>query len=312
MSSLLQAENLGCWYGEVVGLSDLDLDLPPGVYGLLGPNGAGKTTFLRLIVGELKPSRGELRVLGEAPFASRALHSQLGWAPQRDRMYEDQSALQFVTFLMRLHGEPKRRARELGERALERVGLKDSMKRRITGFSKGMRQRVRLAQAIAHEPRLLVVDEPLTGLDPLGRRATIELFRELQAAGTSILVSSHVLHEVETLTQEVVLLHRGRLLARGEVREIRALLDGRPMRLAIEAHDPRKLATHLFGFEGVKSVQIDEARGRLAVETEDAASFQVALTEFAGDTEHAAGIQSMEHSDSSLEAVFDYLMEARR
>ncbi len=306
MSAVLRAEALGRWYGEVVGLNELTLELPPGVTGLIGPNGAGKSTLLKLIAGEIRPSRGRLLVLGEDPFANRDLATRMGFCPQLDALYDDMSAFQFVRFFMRLAGYDRRAAGELARTALDRVGLGESRDRRLGTYSKGMRQRAKLAQAIAHEPELLVLDEPLTGLDPLGRRDLLALLRQLADAGTSILISSHVLHEVEHLTSEIVLLHRGRLLARGALDGIRALLSQHPHRVELRAARPRELARSLIEGEEVLSVRLGQDDGLVSVETRDVERFHARLTALAASG--AFGVRQLESVDSSLEAVFDYLV----
>jgi len=307
VSTLIQAEGLGRFYGDVVGLSDVSLTLEPGVVGLLGPNGAGKSTFLKLLVGELAPSRGTLRVLGHAPFANRALYAELGFCPQQDALYGEMTGLEFVTFLLRLAGFSARDANARAIRALERVDLAPAMHQKTRGYSKGMRQRTKIAQAIAHEPRLVVLDEPMTGLDPLARRDAVALFQEIAARGVSIVVSSHVLHEVEALTQNIVLLHRGRLLAQGRVPEVRALLDSHPRKVEIRARDPRKLARALMAVDGVRSVRL-ESSDKLWLETADLERFVASLPEIAA--RENAGITSFETPDAGLEAVFDYLVES--
>ena len=233
MSDLFVARDLGRWYGPVVGLNDLSVTVGGGIFGLLGPNGAGKSTLLKLIAGEIRPSRGSIEVLGHRPFANRDYFRRLGFCPQQDALYGDMSARDLVTFLVRLHGFSKAESKARAERALERVRLSGDMLRKTREYSKGMRQRVKIAQAIAHGPEFLVVDEPLTGLDPLARRDMIALFEELGREGVHILISSHVLHEVESLTEEILLLHRGRLLAQGKVAEVRALLSRHPRKVEI-------------------------------------------------------------------------------
>ncbi len=311
MTAVLEARDLGRWYGQVVGLNDLTATIGPGITGLLGPNGAGKSTFLKLIAGELRPSSGRLEVLGHEPFANRELYRRVGFAPQQDALYDDLTGLEFVTLLVRLHGYGAREARDRARRALGRAGLDTAMDRRCAGYSKGMRQRTRLAQAIACDPELVVADEPLTGLDPVGRREVLELFRELAEGGVHLIVSSHVLHEVEALTEEILLLHRGRLLAQGSVGEIRDLLDHHPRRVELEAREPRALARALLAFDEVAGVTLapghpDAAGGRLIVETRDVQAFQRHLTATAAELR--AGVRSLESTDASLEAVFDYLV----
>ena len=306
MKPLIVARDLGRWYGPIVGLNDVSLSLTGGTIGLLGPNGAGKSTFLKLIAGEIRPSRGSIEVLGLQPFANREYFEHVGFSPQQDAMYGEMSGLDFVSFLMRLHGFPARDARARAQAALERVRLGEAQHRRTREYSKGMRQRVKIAQAIAHAPRFLIADEPLTGLDPVARRETIDLFAELGRAGTHILISSHVLHEVESLTSDILLLHRGRLLAQGAVHEIRKLLNRHPRKLEIQARDPRKLARALLALDIVGSVQLGNDGRTLRLETWDIERFQAELPRVA--SAERAGVQSLHSSDAGLEAVFDYLV----
>ena len=303
--AVLEAEALGRWYGQVVGLNDLTLSLEGGVTGLVGPNGAGKSTFLKLAAGEIKPSRGSLRVLGEQPFANRAFFRRIGFCPQQDALYDDMTAPQLVTFLLRLHGYGAREARQRADRALARVGLLHGLHRATRTYSKGMRQRTKLAQAIAHDPELVIADEPLNGLDPVGRVEMTEFFRELGDQGVHVIISSHVLHEIQSLTEHIALLHRGRLLARGPVREVRRMLDRYPRRVEISVRDPRKLARRIVQFDDVTSVRLPE-EGRLAVETRDIERFLTEFTRVAA--EERAGVRTLESTDASLEAVFDYLV----
>ena len=305
---LVQATDVARFYGDVVGVCDLSVTIPRGTVGLLGPNGAGKSTFLKLLVGELKPSRGQIEVLGETPFSNPRLHARLGFCPQQDALWEELTALEFVEFLLRLSGFEAATARSKGLQALERVQLADVAHRRLKGFSKGMRQRTRIAQAIAHQPELVVLDEPLTGLDPLARHATLELFRNLGNEGTSVVFSTHVLHEVEALTKNVVLLHRGRLLAGGEIAGIRTLLDRHPRRYTIQAREPRLLARELVSLDGVETVKFSGSKDT-SVLTVETRLPDVLLRELPGIAARTrAGIGSLESRDEGLEAVFDYLM----
>jgi len=303
---MIATRDLARWYGPVVGLVDVSLTLEPGVVGLLGPNGAGKSTFLKLVAGEIRPSRGSIEVLGRDPFANRAHFAETGFCPQQDALYDEMTGLEFVAFLLRLSGRSAREARDRAGLAMERVGLADAMNRKTRGYSRGMRQRTKIAQAIAHGPRLLVADEPLSGLDPLARRGTVELLLELAREGTSILVSSHVLHEVEELTRNVLLLHRGRVLAQGEVPEIRALLSRHPRKVEIRARDGRALARALLDLPGVRSLRLSPDATALGVETSDLEAFLAALPEAAASAR--AGVRTLETPDAGLEAVFDYLV----
>ena len=310
MSSVLVADKLGRYYGQVVGLNDLSTEIQGGVVGLVGPNGAGKSTLLKLLAGEIRPSRGTIRVLDVDPFANRELYRRLGFCPQQDALYEDLTGLDVVRLLLRLGGFAPREARERAELALERLSLTEVMRRRVGTYSKGMRQRVRIAQAIAHDPEFLVLDEPMTGLDPLGRREVLDLLRELGANGTHVLLSSHVLHEVENLTDEILLLHRGRLLAKGALRDVRALLSKHPRRVELRAARARDLACALMECEEVLSVRLDpdgtNGLAGVSLETRDVGAFQRRLTAIAARGRF--GISSMHSADASLEAVFDYLV----
>jgi len=305
VSAILAAHELGRWYGQVVGLNDLTVEVGPGITGLLGPNGAGKSTFLKLIAGEIRPSRGTVRVLGQDPFGNRELYRRIGFAPQQDALYDAMGALEQVTFLLRLSGFEARPARERAQTALERVGLDPRLKRKVKTFSKGMRQRTKLAQALAHGPQLLVLDEPLTGLDPIGRRDMLAIFRTLAAEGAHVILSSHVLHEVEALTEEILVVHRGRLLAQGRVGEVRRLLSRHPMRIELRARAPRELARALLGLEEVVSVRLGHDDGLVLLETRDAERFFGRVTSLVA--EGGFGVQSLESVDAGLEAVFDYL-----
>jgi ABC-2 type transport system ATP-binding protein len=304
--SVVEVHELGRYYGQVVGLNEVSLAIGPGVTGLIGPNGAGKSTFLKLVVGEIRPTRGTVRVLGLPPFANRALFRRLGFCPQQDALYDGMTGFELVRFLARLSGLGAAEAGPAAERALARVRMTEAMHRRCGGYSKGMRQRTKIAQAIVHGPELLVLDEPLNGLDPIGRREILELLRELGDDGVNVLLSSHVLHEVEELTRDIVLIHRGRLLAQGTVGEVRALLTGFPRKIELEARDARRLGERIMSFEGVRAVRVDDAAGLVSVETHDAAAFHRRLTPLLA--REAFGIRGLQQSDASLEAVFDYLV----
>jgi ABC-2 type transport system ATP-binding protein len=307
MSAILAAHALGRYYGQVVGLNEVTLEIQPGITGLIGPNGAGKSTLLKLIVGEIKPTRGGLKVLGERPFANRRLFRRLGFCPQQDALYDGQTGAEFVSMLLRLSGFGAAEARRRADVALERVGLAEVRNRRCGGFSKGMRQRARIAQAIAHDPELVVLDEPLNGLDPIGRREILALLRELGTEGKSVLLSSHVLHEVQDLTEEIVLIHRGRLLAQGTVPDVRELLTRFPRKVDVLARDPRGVAAGLVGWEGLRAVQVADEEGRVSLETRDLGELFRRVTALAAGG--AFGIRGLDSVDAGLEAVFDYLVE---
>ena len=245
-------------------------------------------------------------MLGVAPFAHRELYRRVGFCPQQDALYDHMNGREFVRYCMLLGGFSRVESDDRAVRAMQRVGMVEAMDRRCSTYSKGMRQRTKLAQAIAHEPQLLVADEPLTGLDPVARHEMIELFREMGQAGTSVLLSSHVLHEVQSLTEDIVLIHRGRLLAQGTVPEVRKLISRHPRKVSLRAREPRRLAEAFLRFDHVDSLTFSADGQGLEVETHDVQEFFRALPSLA--SELGAGIQSLDSTDANLEAVFDYLV----
>ena len=302
----IRAEQLSKWYGQVIGVNALDFDLGPGVTGFLGPNGGGKTTLLRLMTGQLKPSQGTVTLDGRPVWNAPEQMRRIGYCPEADAFWESLTGLEFVTALMRLSGYDSREAAERSERAVAEVEMTEARHRRIAGYSKGMRQRIKLAQAIAHEPQALFLDEPLNGMDPLGRRRTIELIRRLGEQGRTVVVSSHVLYEVEAMTDAIMLIHHGRLLAQGTIYEIRRLIDARPLQVSIRCDDVKGLTIPLLACEDVQSVQLDRERGQLTVETNQPEVFHRRLPEIV--LEHGITVHSLWSPDEDLEAVFRYLV----
>ncbi|HVG94321.1 MAG TPA: ABC transporter ATP-binding protein, partial [Planctomycetota bacterium] len=243
----IRLEDVSKWYGDVLAANEVTAEFGPGVTGLLGPNGAGKSTLLKLVTGTLAPSLGTVRLCGEPPFSSPHVLRRLGVVPEQDPVYPRASALEVTTYLTRLHGFSARDAKARARAALERVGLADAMHRRVGNYSKGMRQRAKLAQALAHGPDILFLDEPLTGCDPLARVRVLEVLKAFAAAdpARAIVVSSHVLHEIETLTSTILLIHKGQVLAEGDVYAIRALIDKHPHKVRVECDRPRELGRAL-------------------------------------------------------------------
>jgi ABC-2 type transport system ATP-binding protein len=305
-AAIIEADHLSKWYGQVIGLNDISLRLAPGVTGLLGPNGAGKSTLLKLVTGQLRPSQGTLTVLGGPIWGRPEVFRRVGFCPEQDAFYERMTGLAWVAALLRLNGLGEEESRQTAAHALDVVGLADVAHRKIGGYSKGMRQRVKLAQALAHEPDLLVLDEPLNGLDPVARRHIIRLIREWGQSGRSLVVSSHVLHEVEMMTSNILLINNGRILAEGNVHHIRDLIDEHPHTVSVRAGDPRALARWLIGDEGVLSLKFAEEA--LTIETATPDAFYARLTELAASGE-AGGIQEITSPDDNLQAVFRYLVK---
>ncbi|MGE3841210.1 MAG: ABC transporter ATP-binding protein [Vicinamibacterales bacterium] len=304
--AIVEATQLSKWYGQVIGVNDVTVAIQPGITGLLGPNGAGKSTFMKLITGQLQPSKGDIRVLGENIWRNPALFYDVGFCPEQDAFYERLTGLEWVSALVGLHGFDEARALSLARKALEAVDLLDAADRKIGGYSKGMRQRVKLAQAIAHEPALLVLDEPLAGMDPLARRKAIRMIREWGRAGKHIIVSSHVLHEIEALTSTILLVHNGRILAEGNVHDIRDLIDEHPHTVLITTEQPRALAREFLAFDDVRSLRFDG--NAVVVETGRPDAFYARLTEVAASGTCGV-ISEVTSPDDNLQAVFKYLVK---
>ena len=303
---VLEAAELSRWYGPVIALNNLTFSLEPGVTALVGPNGAGKSTLLKSLTGELRPSRGKVRVLGEDPWNNPDLFRSIGYCPEQDSLYEDMNAPAFVAYLLRLRGFDGTAARTRAEAALSAAGLPpEAWGRKVAGYSKGMRQRVRIAQSIAHSPEVLFLDEPLTGLDPVGRRELRDLFRSLGERGTTILLSSHVLHEVESTTERILLLHHARLLAEGTVSDIRALIDRHPHSIEIECDRPREMASRLVGMEEVETVDLPRP-GLLVARTRLPQVLYPKIARLVAEEEFR--VTRLSSPDDNLEAVFRYLV----
>jgi ABC-2 type transport system ATP-binding protein len=292
------------WYGPVIALNDVTMTLSPGVTGLLGPNGAGKSTFLKLAAGQLAPSQGEVKLLGLPAWGSPEVFHRVGLCPETDAFWEYLTGLQFVMALLRLTGFDEKECLHRAENALHQVALLDAKDRKVGGYSKGMRQRVKLAQAIAHDPEVLLLDEPVSGMDPVNRRRVIDLVKKMGREGKTVVVSSHILYEVEAMTRSVLLIHNGRILAEGDVREIRDLMDEHPHTVAIRAKSPRLVAQAVIGSPHLISLTFGAEGEWLTVQTARPDEFYGALPEVAVQ----AGVTEMYSPDEDLESVFKYLV----
>lgn len=307
-SPVVTTEHLSKWYGQVIGLNDVTLTIGRGVTGLLGPNGAGKSTLLKLLTGQLKPNKGSVRILGEPVWGNASIYRRMGVCPEQDAFYDRMTGHEWVKSLLRLHGLGEREAAETAFNALEQVDLKEAANKRIGAYSKGMRQRVKLAQAIAHAPELLILDEPLSGMDPLARRKTIRMLRNWATGGRNVIVSSHILHEVEALTSDILLMHHGRVLAEGNVHQIRDLIDEHPHTVSMRTSQPRALARQLVESEDVLSVRFEE--DAVVVQTAKPDAFYARLTAMAANGHGSADIYEVTSPDDNLQAVFDYLVKS--
>jgi ABC-2 type transport system ATP-binding protein len=306
VSAILAADHLSKWYGQVIGLNDVSVSVGPGITGLLGPNGAGKSTFMKLITGQLRPSKGSVHVLGEPIWGNPKLYFRIGFCPEQDSFYDRMTGLEWVTALVRLNGLGQKEADEAARRALTDVDLMDAANKKIGAYSKGMRQRVKLAQAIVHDPELLILDEPLSGMDPLGRRKTMRMIREWAKQGKSVVVSSHILHEIEAITPNILLINNGRILAEGNVHQIRDLIDTHPHTVYIRAADPRGLAREFLSRADVISLRFEP--GAVVVETGKPDEFYSSLTDLVAAGACGA-VEEVSSPDDNLQAVFKYLVK---
>ena len=307
MAGLVVADHLSKWYGQVIGLNDVSVTVPQGITGLLGPNGAGKSTFMKLITGQLRPSKGSITVLGEPIWANPALYQRIGFCPEQDAFYERMTGLEWVTALVRLNGVTETEAAAMAARAIAEVELTEAASKKIGAYSKGMRQRIKMAQAIAHDPELLILDEPLSGMDPIARRKAIRMIKDWGRAGKSVIVSSHILHEIESMTANILLINQGRILAEGNVHQIRDLIDEHPHTVHIKAEQTRALAREFLGHDDVLSLKFEE--GAVVVQTGKPDAFYARLTDLAASGAHGA-IHEVTSPDDNLQAVFQYLVKS--
>lgn len=300
---VIEARSLSRWFGEVVALNNVTVSIDPGVTGILGPNGAGKSTFIKLALGLYAPSRGEMRVLGELPRNNRGVLSRIGWCPEVDHFYDHSTGFEFVYWLCRYWGMSPQQARAAATEACEMVRITDRMDDPIDEYSKGMRQRIKIAQALALSPELIFLDEPMNGLDPRSRDEMYTLIRTLGDRGISVIVSSHILYEIERITDNVVLLVGGALIAQGRVRDIRELIDRHPHTIRVVSDQPVQLAKRFAGEPGVFAVETrDEMVTIRTLRPDDCYETLNILA-----VKAPGWVRAIECADNNLQAVFDYL-----
>ena len=305
---MISAVNVSRWYGQVIGVNDITCEIGPGITALLGMNGAGKTTLIRMITGQLRPTTGDLRVFGLEPFANPDVYRRMGYCPEIDNFYEHYNGFEFVTYLARLEGMNAKQANDRTADVIDMVGMTSRAGRKIAGYSKGMRQRIKLAQAMLHDPDIILLDEPLNGLDPVGRREFMDLLGALAGQGKAIIVSSHILFEVEQMTRSLLLLHRGRLLATGDLGIIRSLIDKHPHQIRIETDSPRDAAALLAHLPNIVSMKFDRSGEAIQLEVREPGAFYDAVMNAILD--QGLEIRGISSPDNNLESVFKYLVEA--
>ena len=299
-------ENVSKFYGDVLGVNRVELTIPPGITSLVGPNGSGKTTLMNLMTGLLRPTRGRIRVLGIPTDRPELLHHRVGYCTAYDSFPRALTGYRFLYSYLRVHGRAAADARALTWRALERVNLTDAAERHIGAYSKGMRQRIKLAQAIAHEPTVLILDEPLNGLDPMVRSEVIALLRELAHEGRHIVLSSHILHEVDLVSDRVVILSQGYVVAEGSIQSVRREIVEHPIQVLVRCDRPSLLASRIFEQDHVVEAKIVEDRRGLLVHTRDADRFYLLLNRIVVDS--GIRVESVAPADEDVQAVYQYLV----
>ena len=306
MTPVIVASGLSKWYGNVLGLSDVSLEIEPGITGLLGPNGAGKSTFLKLITGQLRPSLGTVRIFNQSVRNNPSLFSRIGFCPEHDSFYEEMTGWVFLTSLLKLQGFSPKEVESRAEEALDIVELRADKDRLIRAYSRGMRQRLKVAQAIAHDPEVIILDEPLSGLDPLGKRKLIRLIKTYREKEKTVIVSSHVLPEIEALTKTIILIHQGKVFAKGDIDSIRDLIETHPHMVSVRCADPRGLAVQLLAKDYVLKVHFGSDGRSLLVETNNRDPFFASLLSLI--VKSRMEVDEITSPDDNLQAVFDYLV----
>lgn len=303
---LIIFDNVSKFYGEILGVNRVNLQIAPGITSLVGPNGAGKSTLMNLMTGLLRPTRGSITLLGIPTDEPERLFRKVGYCTQFDSFPRGVTGREFITSFLLVHGFDRKQASDLTQLAIERVNLVEAADRKVAGYSKGMRQRIRLAQSIAHQPAILILDEPLNGLDPMVRAETIALFRKLASEGLHLIISSHILHEVDMMSDRVVLLNNGYIVAEGNIHGVRDEMEEHPMQILIRCDQPAKLASYVFAQNHVVEARLHEDRRGLFVKTKDADRFYLLLNHAVA--EGAVNVESVAPVDDDLSAVYQYLI----
>jgi ABC-2 type transport system ATP-binding protein len=301
---VIELNSLSKWYGEVIGLNNVTTTIEHGITGLVGPNGAGKSTLMGLAMGQLRPSKGTIRVFGRGVWNNPAVLSNIGYCPEGDPFWSDVTGRQFVTFLAKASGLYGAGLRNALREVIDLIGMTQNADRAIKGYSKGMRQRIKIAQALIHKPKLLILDEPFTGTDPVGRHELGSLLTDLADRGIDILISSHVLHEVESLTKQILMIDHGRIVAEGQIVDVRRTMHNRPFAIRIRVDHPRRLAARLAEMEAVTSLQMMPP-DTLMIQTVSPDDIYERLSNLI--IERDVAVQEIAATDESLEAIFGYL-----
>jgi ABC-2 type transport system ATP-binding protein len=303
---LITFSDVSRFYGEVLGINRVNLSIPPGITSLVGPNGSGKTTLMNLIAGLIRPTRGEIRIIGISPDRPEQLCRILGYCAQFDAFPPGLTGYQFIYSFLRIRGLSEEECRKRTWAALQTVNLTDAATRSVAAYSKGMRQRIKLAQAIAHDPEVIVLDEPLNGLDPMARAETIELLKNWGAEGRHVLVSSHILHEVDRISDQVILLSQGYVVAEGQIQGVRSEVKDQPMQILVRCDQPGRLASHLFQQDYVVEAKIHPDGKSVLLRTTDADRFYLLLNRVV--LESSLEVESVAPADDDVNSVYQYLI----
>lgn len=305
-SDRIDLQNVSKFYGEVLGINRVSLSIPTGITSLVGPNGSGKTTLMNLLTGLIQPTQGTIEVKGIPFDRPEELFQEVGYCTQFDTFPKGSSGYDFVYSYLRVQGRPHAEADAMARESIEQVGLTDACRRKIAGYSKGMRQRIKLAQAIAHGPSVLILDEPLNGLDPMARAEIIALFRKLAGDNKHVIISSHILHEVDLISDQVILLNEGYVVAEGDIRGVRSEVAGRPARIRIRCDKPKLVASEVFARDSAVEASIFEDDS-LVISTRDAAGFHKMFNRLV--LEHDLRIEEVAPADDDVQSVYEYLIE---
>jgi ABC-2 type transport system ATP-binding protein len=303
---LIVLENVSKFYGEVLGVNRVSLAIGSGITSLVGPNGAGKTTLLNLITGLLKPTKGTIRVLGTEPSNPEMFYRKIGYCSQFDSFPKGVTGHQLISSMMSIHGYNRADAKARTSAVIDKVGMGDAGDRRIAGYSKGMRQRIKLALAIAHDPKVLVLDEPLNGLDPMARAEVIELFRKFAEAGLHVVISSHILHEVDIISDSVIMMSNGYVVAEGDIQSVRNEMDDHPIHIFIRCDRPSLVAALIFQQDSVVEAKIHADGGGLLVASRNADNFYRLFNRIVLD--HHISVEAVEPADENVHSVYEYLI----
>lgn len=299
-------QNVSKFYGEVLGVNRVNLSIPPGVTGLVGPNGSGKTTLMNLMTGLIRPTQGSISVLGISPDRPEELFRRIGYCAQFDSFPKGVTGFSFVYNTLRLHGLDDRESSRLSCEALERVNMTEAAARKVAGYSKGMRQRIRLAQAICHHPTVLILDEPLNGLDPMARAESLELFQALGKEGLHVIISSHILHEVDKMSDQVILMSSGYVVAEGQIHAVRTEVKEHPMQILVRCSDPNLLASRVFAQDHVVEAKLNDDGKGVLVRTRDADAFYLLLNQLV--VKDNISLETVAPADDDVNSVYQYLI----